>query len=171
MLSQIPITINLAARITTLRHPNSLDVQLLRKELLRKELDSFGNPSESAGAPTMGGMGMLRTEDEAEFNYVPVAGAGRMQVLGGLASPADMNDSGASLLTEKSITVRIECTLDPSDKDFWIADKGDLIIADMGMGVLLTYEAVTLSSKVLIPPYTRSLILNPRDDLNYIPNL
>lgn len=169
MLSQIPITINKVARMTTLRHPNSLDVQLLRKVLLRQETDSFGNPSESAGAPTMGGMGMLRSEDEAEFDYVPVAGAGKMQMLGGLASPADMNDSSASLLTDKAVTARVECVLDPSDPGFWIADKGDLLVADMGMGVLLTYEAVTLSSKVLIPPYTRSLIFNPRDDLNYLP--
>lgn len=155
--------------MTTLRQPNSLDVTMLRKVLLRKELDDFGNPLESSGAPTMGGMGMLRSEDEAEFNYVPAAGAGKMQMLTGMATPADMNDSGASLLADNAVTARIECVLDPLDPDFWIADKGDLIIADMGMGVLMSYEIVTLSSKVLIPPYTRSLILNPRDDLNYLP--
>lgn len=166
MLTSVPTAINNASRQVTLRHPNAFDVVIYRKEVNRVELDGQGDPSEMGGAPTLGGMGVLRSEDEADFDYQPL-GEGKML----FAAPFGVTDvvkHGDSLVAENQREVLVECKAKPDAPDFWVAETGDLLMVDLGMGVIMAYELVTISGTVNVPPYTRRYMANPRDDLAYL---
>lgn len=166
MLTQVPTAINRSARQVVLRHPNNLPVVVSRKQVTRLELDAQGNASEMGGSPTLGGMGTLRSEDEAEFEYVEL-GEGKM-LYAAPFSPADMIDRDNAALVEAQREVMIEATAAPGAAGYFEAETGDLVMVEMGLGVILAFEVATVTGTVNVPPYTRRYVLNPRDDLNYL---
>jgi hypothetical protein len=167
MLTNVPIAIRRHARLTVLKHPNSTDCTVWRKRITRKEASPLtGQESQMGGAPTLGGMGVLRSEDEAEFDYEEI-GAGKM-LLVGMFQPSSENDQGSALLQQSMQEALIECDSEPSQPAYFEADLGDLIMQDMGMGVVLTYSVEDIQGNVGIPPYTRRLIIQPRDDLHHL---
>lgn len=172
MLNSVPVTINSAARQVTLRHPNSFDVIVSRKRVVRVESGEGGTPSEMGGAPTLGGMGVLRSEDETDFEYDEL-GAGKLLFAGpGPYQPQDLNDRDNATLVENSREVLIESVASPGaapgEPQHFVTDVGDLVCITLGMGVVMAYEVATVSSPVALAPYQRRLVLNPRDDLNYV---
>lgn len=172
MLNSVPTAINAASRQVTLRHPNAFDCIVSRKRVVRVELDGAGAPSTSAGLPTMGGMGVLRSEDEVEFEYDELGAAKLLFAGPGPYQAQDMNERDNALLTENSREVLIESVAKPGalegEPQYFVADTGDLVSLTLGLGVVLSYEVATVSGTVNLPPYTRKLVLNPRDDLNYV---
>ncbi len=172
MLNSVPTAINKAARQVTLRHPNAFDCIVSRKRVVRTELDGNGDPSTSAGMSTLGGMGVMRTEDESEFEYDELGAAKLLFAGPGPYQPMDMNERDNALLTENSREVLIECVANQGapngDPQYFVADTGDLVSLTLGLGVVLSYVVATVSGTVNLPPYTRKLVLNPRDDLNYV---
>jgi hypothetical protein len=172
MLNSVPQAINRAARQVTLRHPQSFDCIVSRERVVRVELNDAGGLSESAGLPTLGGMGVLRSEDEADFEYDELGPAKLLFAGPGPFQPMDMNERDSALIAENAREVVIESIAEPGaapDKpQYFQADTGDLVVLTMGMGVALTYEVATVSGTVALPPYTRKLVLNPRDDLSYV---
>lgn len=166
MLTSVPAAINKATRQVVLRHPQNFTVTVSRKKVLREELDANGDPSESAGMPTLGGMGVMRSEDEAEFEYAEL-GEGRM-LFSGPYNPQDIIEADNGVAVDNLREVQIECLAVPGSDDYWMADAGDLVMADMGVGVVIAFEVASVGSSVGIPPYTRRVFLNPRDDLNYV---
>ncbi len=166
MLNAVPRTINAASRQITLRHPNSFDCIVSRRVNKRVEAGADGKPSESAGMPTLGGMGVLRSEDEAEFEYVPL---GPAKVLSSAPfSPMDLNDPASATLAEQQKEALIECVAAPGTPEYFEAQNNDLLMMDLGLGVIMAFEVAVLESRVNVPPYTRRYVLNPRDDLNYL---
>lgn len=167
MLNNVPIAIRRHARLTVLKHPNNTDCTVWRKRVTRKEvIAATGDESTMGGAPTLGGMGVLRSEDEAEFDYEEL-GAGKM-LLVGMFQPSSENDQGSALLQQAMQEALIECASEPGQEAYFEADLGDLIMQDMGMGVVLTYSVEDIQGNVGIPPYTRKLIIQPRDDLHHL---
>ena len=69
MLNSVPKAINDAARTVTLRHPNRMDATVWRKEVNRTASGEVG------GMPNIGGVGVLDSEDEADYSYEPVGDA------------------------------------------------------------------------------------------------
>ena len=166
MLHSVPMAINRAARQVVLRNPNAFKLYALRRTVNRVEIDpATGQPNESGGSPTLGGMTVLRAEDEADISYSEL-GEGRMLFVDGVPEPADVNDANAGLLGASSRMARIESMVDQTEPGFFEAAQGDLLVIDMGMGASLVYEVVTLSSRCHIPPYNRIVIVNLRDDLD-----
>lgn len=167
MLHSVPAALNRTVRQVVLRNPNAFKLYALRRKVNRVEIDpATGQPSESGGSPTLGGMTVLRAEDEADISYVEL-GEARLLFVDGVPEPADVNDAKAGLLGGSSRMARVECLLDQSEPGHFEAESGDLLVIDMGMGASLVYEVVTLSSRCHIPPYTRVVIVNLRDDLDY----
>ncbi len=166
MLTSVPTAINRSMRQVVLRHANSYDVVIARKRVTRVEKDGAGDPSEMGGAPTLGGMGVLRSEDEAEFEYVPL---GPAKVLSSAPfSPMDLNDPASATLAEQQKEALIECVAAPGTPEYFEAQNNDLLMMDLGLGVIMAFEVAVLESRVNVPPYTRRYVLNPRDDLNYL---
>ena len=147
MLHSVPTAINRAARQVVLRNPNAFKLYALRRKVNRVEIDPETSlPSESGGAPTLGGMTVLRAEEEADITYTEL-GEARMLFVDGVPEAADVNDAGAGLLGASSRMARIESMLDQSEQGHFEAEQGDLLVIDMGMGASLVYEVVTLSSR------------------------
>lgn len=164
MLTSAPIAINRSSRLVVLRHPNAFAITVHRKTVKRVETVG-GVESEMGGSPTMGGMGMLRSEDEAEFDYVEL-GDGKLLFTNG-AQPVALNEQGSAQIVEAQKTCLIESKAEPTAADHWVAQRGDLVALDLGLGVIIAYEVADIIGNVAIPPYTQSFVLNPRDDLDY----
>lgn len=165
MLKNIPASVNFSTRQVVLRHPNSMECTVWRKEVKRVELDpATGLPSTMGGSPTLGGMGVLRSEDEAEYTYREL-GAARM-LFAGAFQPNDLVERDDAMLQQNLQEAQLASVADASKPEHFEADTGDLILLDMGLGVVLAYEVATITGNIAIPPYTRKLMLNPRDDLH-----
>lgn len=165
MLNQVPIGIRKHARLTVLKHPNNMDCTVWRKRVKRVEVNSVtGDESLMGGAPTLGGMGVLRSEDEAEFDYEEL-GPGKI-LLVGMYQPASENDQGSALLTQPMQEALVESTAELGQEAYFEADLGDMVFQQLGLGVFLAYSVEDIVGNVGIPPFTRKLVLQPRDDLH-----
>lgn len=165
MLTAVPTSVNRISRQVTLRHPNAFDAVVTRKVVKRVEPDANGDPSEMGGAPTLGGMGVLRSEDEADFEYETL---GEAKVL--YAAPVgqrDMIDRGNGVLVEPAREVLIECKAKEDDPAFFVTQNDDLVCIVVGPGVVIAYTSATAASPIALAPYERRYVLNPRDDLSY----
>ncbi|HEX8590610.1 hypothetical protein [Pseudomonas sp.] len=160
MLTNIPKQVNRVSRQLVLRHPNSMDCSVQRKTVNRSAETELG------GLPTLGGAGVLDSEDEADFSFTAL-GAGRMKFADTFTPDIGNMSDDDTVITyaEGMIQAQVECSADPTDSAYFVADKHDLVIAEPGAGIIIPYEVVAVTSKGDIPPYTRLLLLNPREDL------
>lgn len=167
MLNRVPQSVSYSSRQVVLRHPNSMACTVWRKQMTRTETDpETGLLSESAGMATLGGMGVMRSEDESEFEYVEL-GAGRMLFVGQY-QPADTVERDNALVPADMQEALVECAAAPETAGYFVVDTSDVVFMDVGMGTLLPYEVATVTGNLHIPPYTRKLVLNPRDDLAFL---
>lgn len=174
MLNSVPIAVTSNTRQVVLRHPNTMPCTVFRKVVKRVEtageLDpnspTPNDPSEMGGAPTLGGMGVLRSEDEADFEYVPL-GEGRC-LFAGPFMPNDLNERDDAVLQQNMQEAQVEPLADPGTPEWFMADTTDLVMITPGLGVVLAYEVATATGMSNIPPYVRKLVLNPRDDLHHL---
>lgn len=159
MLTAVPNGLNKASRIVVLRHPNKQDATCYRKTVNRTAPETVG------GMPTMGGMGVLDSEDEADFTYnevgdVAVLFCGQYQ-----AAMGNMVDADDGLnYADGIIEALIECVLDPGAAGYFTPDKNDVVMVMPGGGFVVPYEIVGVTGQVNIPPYTRRYLLQPRQD-------
>lgn len=162
MLTNVPTQINRSARLVTLRHPNAMDCTVWRKKLNRT---SAAAPAELGGNPTIGGLGMLDGEDEADFEYEELGDA--KIVFAGIYQPvnANWNDSDSGLIyPEPPQEALIECVLEPDDPNYFVVQKPDMVTVEPGGGFVLPYEVLGETGSVHIPPYTRKFIIAARSD-------
>ena len=173
MLNTVPSRINQASRLVVLRHPNSMDCVMFRKVLLRKDdPDTY-----EGGEPTLGGMGVLDSTDEDDFDWDHI-GTGRI-LFTGQYEPGAVVDRDGALAQQPSAVALVEFTemttadgevpvtpaLDPSLVPE--LHRHDVIYALIGQDVHLTYEVVSIEGTLHVPPYTRRYVLNARDELSY----
>lgn len=135
---------------------------------MRVELNEAGAPSEMGGSPTLGGMGVLRSEDETEFEYEEL-GPGRMLYVGQHVQ-ADVIERDNALLPENMKEALVESVAAAGAAGHFVVDTGDVVflyvgVDGQGVPMLMPFEAVSIVGNINIPPYTRKVVLNPRDDL------
>ncbi len=146
-----------------MRHPNSFPGFAYRKVVER-----LNSPPESmGGAQTIGGMGVLSSEDEdqvnwSELGYVAVLVAEPYQG-GRLSDRDDAIDAAAA-----EFVVLIEPAAEPGGDDYFIIKQHDVVYVIMGEGVAMAFEVVRIEGNVSIPPYTRKYVMNKRDDLHFV---
>ena len=63
MLTNVPSAVNRMARNVVINHPNTWECQVFRKRVTRTDGAPVG------GLPTMGGLGVLDSEDEESIDY------------------------------------------------------------------------------------------------------
>lgn len=165
MLNNVPTAIQAASRQVVLRHPNSFECYVWRKQVTRVENNPVtGIPSASAGMPTLGGMGVMRSEDEADYDYVEL-GEGKCMFCG-VYQPNDEVERGNALLQATMQEAQVVSLVGVGEVGHFIPDTGDVVMLTPGMGVVLVFDVATITGLAHIPPYIQKLVLNPRDDLH-----
>ena len=162
MLNNVPKQVNRAVRMTTIRHPNAMTCVLWKKELLRKP-DS--TPEHFGGMATIGGAGVLESEDEADYKYVELcearvvfsdryiaASSNMIDTDNGLNFPADMREA------------MIEPIAAPGEPGWYLPEKPMVLTCFPGNKVVVTYQIVGVTGNIEIAPYTRKYLLNPMND-------
>lgn len=160
MLNKVPEVIRRAGRIVTLRHPNSMNCTIWRKRLRRDETSgTLGD------MPNIGGVGVLDSEDEADFDYEPIGDA--KIVFSGVwqGSGANWNDADTGVLynADAPLEALIEFVDDSCGHE---VQKNDRISIEPGSGIVLIYAVIGENSSVAIPPYVRKFILAERSDFD-----
>jgi hypothetical protein len=84
MLSNVPTAINQLSRNVVINHPNSYNAVMIRKRVTRTSPTSIG------GAPTMGGMMVLNSEDEEKIEWDLLGNAYSLQAE--MFTPGNMMD-------------------------------------------------------------------------------
>lgn len=163
MLNKVPQHINRAARTVVLRHPNAWPAFVYRKAVTRTNTPS----EEMGGAQTLGGMGVLSSEDEdevtwSELGYAAVLVAEPYQ--GGRLSDRD----DAIDATAAEFLVLIEPVAEPGSEGYFTVKQHDVTYILIGEGVKIAFEVIRIEGNVSIPPYTRRYVLNKRDDLSFV---
>lgn len=160
MLNGVPDAINRMARNVVIHHPNTLNCQVFRKSIDR-------NAPEESGMPTMGGLGVISSEDEEDISW---------EWLGnGYALPAEQFSPGQMMERQDAsngpagvdeFRYLIESEADAGTAGHFACAKGDVFYILIGDLMKLAYEIVDVETTVGIPPYTRRFICNRRDDLH-----
>ncbi len=162
-ITQVPIKIMQAARAVAMKHPNSMDCVLYRKELKRTADDTMG------GMPTLGGLGVLKNEDEPEFEYKTL-GPGRILITSRYEGGSDMTDRGDAIVpsepAQEAQIVCLDVVVDGVKQPGPEPQKGDLVGVMPGGGVLIGFEIVGQVGNVAIYPYTTKWVIAPRDELH-----
>lgn len=160
MLNGVPTAIQRSGRLVTLRHPNAMNCTVWRKRLLRPDTEG-----EMGGIPTIGGVGVLDGEDEADYEYDELGDA--KIVFAGIyqGEGANWNDADTGLIQPAMpVEALIECVLNPDDPDYFVTAKPDRISVEPGGGIVLVFEVLGENGTVNIPPYVRRYILAARSD-------
>jgi hypothetical protein len=155
MIHAVPEGISRAARQMVMRHPNTMQCVVYRKKVLRE------SDSEVGGLPTLGGIGVLDSEDETAYEFEEL-GEGRI-IFSGVygAASGNMNDSGDGVTYAEGA---MECRVEPVVEGAFEAKKHDQIQVLPGNGFVIPYEVVGITSPTSIPPYVRKLIVESRQD-------
>jgi hypothetical protein len=158
MINQVSVQINKASRMVTLRHPNAIDCVVYRKVLLRT---ATGGEVDMGGMPTLGGLGVLKNEDEPDFEY-QVLGAAKLLVTSRFEG-GDMVDREDGVVPEGPMQ---EALIEPITEGSFEPKKNDLVGAMPGGGVLIGFEIIGRPVSVNIYPYTPKYVIAPRDELH-----
>lgn len=163
MLTNVPTQINRSARLVTLRHPNGMECTIWRKEVNRA---GTGSPTDFGGVPTIEGMGVISSEDEADYDFTEIGDA-KVVFCGQFQTNGDNwmeNDASLIYADMPPIEALIECKAAPEAEGFFTPDKNDMVTVYPGNGVVMSYQIVGTTGSVSIPPYTRKYVLAPLQD-------
>lgn len=157
MLNNVPLAIRRSVRAVTLNHPNRMTCTVYRKVITRVAPDTLG------GLPTLGGLGVLEDDDEADFEYQSL-GDGVVVMLQVYQGGFRSDDNS---LLDNPNTSQQETLLEPLIDDAFIPKKHDLVSIVIGDAVL-PYEITDITGTVNIPPFTQKYVLQLRDELVYV---
>ncbi|TQC96414.1 hypothetical protein FK216_12050 [Moraxellaceae bacterium AER2_44_116] len=157
MLNNVPLAIRRSVRAVTLNHPNRMTCTVYRKVVTRVA------PTMIGGLPTLGGLGVLEDDDEADFEYQSL-GDGAVVMTGTYQGGFRSDDN--SLLDNPNISQQ-EALLEPLTDDGFTPKKHDLVSIVIGDAVL-PYEITDITGTVNIPPFTQKYVLQLRDELVYV---
>lgn len=162
MLNQVPIAARTAARVMTMRHPNAMACQVMRKNVTRTTGAESGN---MGGLPTLGGLGVLDSQEEVEADYA-LLGDGFVLFTGVYerTEMVDRKDSPEQMAVS-------EAMVEPVQAGAWVPKDGDLVMVMPGGGVVLTYEVTKVMNTINIPPYAPKYELSALGDLMFVPGV
>lgn len=163
MLNVVPIQINSAMRNVVINHPNSLGVQVYRKVFTRV------SGSDLMGLPTIGGLGVISSEDESDYDFVHAGNAYALQVEN--FNPSLMMDQqDANNGSEDNFYFLIEPEeLFPHPESFEVK-KNDIMLVVIniieGSEIKIAFEVVGIETTTNIAPFTQRYICNRRQHLD-----
>lgn len=157
MLNNVPLAIRRSVRAVTLNHPNRMTCTVYRKVVTRVA------PTMIGGLPTLGGLGVLEDDDEADFEYQSL-GDGVVVMLQVYQGGFRSDDNS---LLDNPNTSQQEAFIEPLIDNAFTPKKHDLVSIVMGDAVL-PYEITDITGTVNIPPFTQKYVLQLRDELLYV---
>jgi len=155
MLTNIPKGINRATRNTVVRHPNSYNCQLFRQIVNRV------SDSEVGGLPTMGGLGVLSSDDEEDISWDFVGNGYALQV-GNFVASQMMDRQDANNGFEEEFRFLIE----PESIDSFAPKNSDVLYLLITETVKIAFEIVAIETTSNIPPFTQRYVCNKRANLD-----
>lgn len=169
MLHQVPIQIGRMARNVVLNHPNSMEIEMWRKVILRKDT------GEVAGKPTMGGIGVLDSDDEDDIDWVYL-GSGRA-VRAEVFQPSSMMDANdANIGFSEEASFLIEPDANSGEEEFFDVRTHDVmkivirIPPDYENYATVAYQVTGRETTSDIPPFNIRYRCSLRDDLSFGPD-
>jgi len=157
MINNVPVAITKAASAVTRKHPNSMDCVVYRKVLTDPD-----DGQNMGGLSTLGGMGVLKGEDEADFEYQKV-GMGRILITARFEG-GEISDRGDSIVPDQPMQ-EAQIVSAANVPDFQV-QKGDLVGVMPGGGVLIGFEIIGQTGNIAIYPYASKWVIAPRDELH-----
>jgi hypothetical protein len=158
MLHNVPEAINRMTRNIVINHPNTFNAIMFRKRVLRTGPETVG------GLPTLGGLGVINSEDESEFTYDLLGNAYAMKAEifteGSMTDRQDANSGGL-----QGFRFQIEPEILEGEPGGFAVKKNDVMYLVLG-DVRLAYEVVDIPATSDIPPYTKVFVCNIRNDLH-----
>ncbi len=162
MLHNVPTQINRLVRNVVKNHPNTFNCQVYRKETLRKSDGYF------AGKPTMGGIGVIDSGDEEDYEYVYLGNGWALPAE--QFQPAAMNDAqDANVGADDDFRFIVVCEKQSSEEGYFEIRNHDVIYVLLGVcphQAKLAYEVTGLETVTNIAPYTQRYICNRRGDMD-----
>lgn len=161
MLNSVPLQIAKGARAVTLRHPNAFDGSAWRKNIIRTA------PKQLGGIPTLGGLGVLDSEDEPDYELDELGDCKILMV--GQYQPSSLNDRETivDMQYPQALTL-IEPLAESGEDGYFMPDKHDVVFIHIIEGTAIGFEIIDIVGDVNISPYTRKYVLEKRDDLTYL---
>lgn len=163
MLTNVPAAVSRMARNVVINHPNTFSCQVFRKTVTRTASASMG------GLPTMGGLGVISSDDEEQFEYAFLGNGYAMQAE--TFQPAqlmDRQDANNYSGEEFRLLIMPEAEND-GEEGFFTPKKHDvvyLLIGDDDDPPKIAFEVVGIETPLNIPPYVTRYVCNRRDDLH-----
>jgi len=161
MLTNVPQSINRMARNVVINHPNTFNCEVYRKTVTRQSEAPVG------GLPTMGGLGVLDSMDEEQFEYAFMGFGYALPADGGFAPAPMVRRGDANIGSGDEFRFLIE----PEEPDEFDVREHDVLYLRLGVGTKVpkvAYEIVAIETTSNIPPYTTRYIANRRNDLDLI---
>jgi len=162
MLNNVPQAINRMARNVVINHPNTYNCEVYRKVILR------GGEETVAGNPTLGGLAVLHSADEEDFEYEHAGNGYALQAESfGAAPMVDRRDANTGSGDE--FRFLIEPEEEPGSEEWFQPRVTDVVYLLLGEGpnpARLAFEIIALETTSNIPPYTARYVANRRDDLH-----
>lgn len=163
MLTNIPNAINKLMRQTVINHPNAWGGVILRKQVNRASSTTGG------GMPTMGGMGVMSSEDEEKISYTHVGNV--YAIRAELFSPASMHDRyDINTAPTDEVRMLIEPEPEPSTSNYFQLKTRDILYVPLGTDLQtspkIAYELVSSESTTDIPPFNIRWVCNRRADID-----
>lgn len=158
MLNNVPAALNRMARNVVINHPNTFNCQLFRKVVTRAAPETVG------GLPTLGGLGVLESDDEESFKYEWIGNGYAMPAEP--FQPSPMMDRGDA---NNGYADEFRFLIEPEDDGAFSPQKHDVLYLLLGEGATvakLAFEVVDHEAVVNIPPYSTRYICSRRDDLH-----
>ncbi|MDQ7977148.1 hypothetical protein QYH69_07795 [Paraburkholderia sp. SARCC-3016] len=156
MLSTVPQQMNLMARNVTLRHPNSMDCEVYRKVVTRT------SDTETEGYPTLGGMTVLDSEDEAAIDWEEIGPAKLLNCEPFVSAQMVNRDDGIDQANAE-MYVMVEFLTPAADPNAKVVDKHDVLVIEISTDVKIAYEVMEVDAVVNVPPFARRYRIEKRD--------
>ncbi|MFA5920158.1 MAG: hypothetical protein WC856_02555 [Methylococcaceae bacterium] len=161
MLNNVPAAVNSLTRNVVINHPNSHNAVIVRKRVTRVGGDTIG------GLPTLGGLGVLTSEDEEAIEWDLMGNAYALET--DIFTPGDMmdrRDTNNGGIDEFGFLIEPEEPIGmPGGFDIKKLDVMYLLITE---SIRLAYEVVGVVTLSNIPPYSVKFVCNRRDDLHIV---
>lgn len=160
MLTNVPIAMNAMARNVIINHPNTYSCKIIRKSVTR-------TGALMGGLPTLGGVGVLDSDDEEELTWDFIGNGYAMQAESFQPSlMMDRQDANNGSANESRYLIEPEAA--PGTPQWFDIKMHDVLYLLLGDFVKLAFEIVGVETTLNIPPYTTRYIVNRRDDLHLI---
>lgn len=163
MLHNVTSGIGALTRNVVIKHPNTFNCELFRKVLLRKDVGEF------VGKPTMGGTGVLESDDEEKYEYKFIGPGYALPAV--MFEPAPIVDANDTNIGPTEFRFLLEPDAQFGEEGFWIPKTHDLVFLlipnkEGDKHARLCFEVVGRETTTNIPPFNTRYICNRRDDLH-----